>query len=54
MNTNEITSGGIFVPDSAFAQCHASTLAALPGWRLIAAWTNRRRTILFWQGIIPA
>lgn len=38
MNTSEITSGDIFVPGTAFAQCHASTLAALPGHRLIAAW----------------
>jgi len=38
MNTNDITCGDIFVPGSAFAQCHASTVAALPGNRLIAAW----------------
>lgn len=29
---------GIFAPGPAFAQCHASTLAALPGGRLAAAW----------------
>jgi len=28
----------IFAPGSVFAQCHASTLAALPGGRLAAAW----------------
>lgn len=37
MNTNDITRGDIFVPGSVFAQCHASTVAALPGGRQIAA-----------------
>lgn len=31
-------SGLIFAPGSVFPQCHASTLAALPGGRLVAAW----------------
>jgi len=38
MNTNDMACGDIFAPGSAFAQCHASTVAALPGGRLIAAW----------------
>ena len=56
MTLTTIASGDIFAPGSAFAQCHASTLVALPDGHLMAAWfagtaeSDPDAAISYWQG----